>query len=247
MIWEAISKLELFPAFLWPPFIVPVEPGGVTIMKTFVNGLMSGQLINATLVSLQSLLLGFVISVVVGLVLGFLIYSSKWIEDTLGFVVTALQSVPNIVWLPLAILWFGLGFSSVLFIVVLGAALSITITSSSGFKSVPPIQIRAARTMGASGFQLFRTIIFPSSVPHIISGLRLAWALAWRAVLAGELLGGGGGLGTLLDMGRSIQAMDLVFSIMIIIGVIGTLIDHVVFLQLEKAVLKRWRLQSNTA
>lgn len=246
-IWEAISKFEVFPAFMWPPLIIPNDPGGVTILKTFISGIMGGQLLEATWISVSRLFIGFIIAVFLGLFLGFLIYKSKLVDDTLGFFVSTLQSVPNIVWFPLAILWFGLGVESVIFIIILGATLSLTITSSAAFKNVSPLHIRVAKTMGSSDFHLFRTVILPASVPQIISGLRVAWALAWRAVLAGELLGGSGGLGTLLDMGRSLQAMDLVFAIMIIIGVIGTIIDNFVFVRLERKVLKKWGIQAHQA
>lgn len=245
IIWEAISKLQLFPAFMWPPLLFPNEPGGVTVFKTFISGIASGQLLEATGASLLRLIIGFIIAIVIGLLLGLLIYKYKVVDDTLGFFVTSLQAIPNIVWLPLAILWFGLGVGSVLFIVILGAAISVTITSSAAFKGVNPLLIRVAQTMGSSGWHLFRTVIFKASIPQLIAGLRIAWALAWRAVLAGELLGGGGGgLGTLLDLGRSIQAMDLIFSIMIIIGIIGSLIDNIVFVRLEKFVFRKWGISS---
>lgn len=230
---------------MWPPLIIPNDPGGVTVLKTLVNGLISGQLLEATGTSLIRLFIGFIIAVFIGLFLGFLIYKYKVVDDTLGFFVTSLQAIPNIVWLPLAILWFGLGVGSVIFIVILGAAISVTITSSTAFKGVSPLLIRVAQTMGSSGFHLFRTVIFKATIPQLIAGLRLAWALAWRAVLAGELLGGGGGLGQLLDLGRSIQAMDLIFSIMIIIGVIGSLIDNFVFVRLEKYVFRKWGITTN--
>ncbi|QBK26959.1 ABC transporter permease subunit [Ureibacillus thermophilus] len=245
IIWEAISKLQLFPSFMWPPLFIPNEPGGTTIIKTFINGIVSGQLLEATGASLWRLVVGFIIAVAIGLLLGFLIYKFKVVDDTLGFFVTSLQAIPNIVWLPLAILWFGLGIGSVLFIVILGAAISITITSSTAFKSVNPLLIRVAKTMGSSGWHLFRTVIFKASIPQLIAGLRIAWSLAWRAVLAGELLGGGsGGLGTLLDLGRSIQAMDLIFSIMIIIAIIGSVIDNFVFVRLEKFVFRKWGIST---
>lgn len=245
IIWEAISKFEVFPAFMWPPLIIPNDPGGVTVLKTLINGLISGQLLEATGTSIVRLFFGFMIAVVIGLFLGFLIYKYKVVDDTLGFFVTSLQAIPNIVWLPLAILWFGLGNGSVIFIVILGAAISVTITSSTAFKGVSPLLIRVARTMGSTGFHLFRTVILKATVPQLIAGFRLAWALAWRAVLAGELLGGGGGLGQLLDLGRSIQAMDLIFSIMIIIGVIGSFIDNFVFVRLEKHVFRKYGISTN--
>ncbi len=172
--------------------------------------------------------------------MGYLIARYKWVDDTLGFLVTALQSIPSIVWLPLAILWFKLGEAPILFIVTIGATWTMTVTSSTGFKNINPLFLRVARTMGSSGFHLMRTVILPASVPHLISGLRVAWAFAWRALMAGELVGGTGGLGHLLEMGRSLQSMDLVLAIMIIIGVVGTIIDNQVFNRMEKSVQKKW-------
>jgi len=230
----------MFPAFLWPPIVIPNEPGGVTVIGTLWNGLLSGQILEATAVTLGRLLLGFLIATTLGFIIGYLITRYKLLDDTIGFLVTALQSVPSIVWFPLAIVWFGLGFVSILFIVTIGATWTMTVTSSTGFKNVPPLYLKVARTMGSSGLHLFRTVILPSSVPHLISGLRVAWAFAWRAIMAGELLGASGGLGHLLSIGRSLQSMDLVLSIMIIIGIIGTLMDNLVFLRLEKRVSSRW-------
>lgn len=242
-IWEAISKSGMFPAFLWPPIIIPNEPGGVSVIKTLIEGFASGLILEATLVTFGRLLLGFAIAITIGLTLGYLITKYKLMDDTIGFLVTALQSIPSIVWFPLAIVWFGLGFASIMFIVTIGATWTMTVTSSTGFKNVSPLHLKVAKTMGSSGFHLFRTVILPSSVPHLISGLRVAWAFAWRAIMAGELLGGSGGLGQLLDMGRSLQAMDLVLSIMIIIAVIGTIMDNLVFLRMEKRVAEKWGLQ----
>lgn len=225
---------------MFPPIIIPNEPGGVTVIGTLIGSIMSGQIVTATGTTLIRLLIGFSIAVVLGLTFGFLIARYKWVDDTLGFFVTALQSIPSIVWFPLAIVWFGLGNASILFIVAIGATWTMTVNSSTGFKNVPSIYMDAAKTLGSSGSHMLRTVIIPASVPHIISGLRVAWAFAWRAIMAGELLGSTGGLGYLLDLGRSIQAMDLVLSIMIVIGVIGTIIDNQVFLRMERAVARRY-------
>lgn len=225
---------------MFPPIIIPNEPGGVTVIGTLIGSILSGQIVTATGTTLARLLTGFSIAVVLGLTFGFLIARYKWVDDTLGFFVTALQSIPSIVWFPLAIVWFGLGNAAILFIVAIGATWTMTVNSSTGFKNVPSIYMDAAKTLGSSGSHLLRTVIIPASVPHIISGLRVAWAFAWRAIMAGELLGSTGGLGYLLDLGRSIQAMDLVLSIMIVIGVIGTIIDNQVFLRMERAVARRY-------
>ncbi len=210
------------------------------VLHTLYTGIVSGQIMTAILTSMSRLLIGFTIATVLGLFLGYLIWRSKLVEDTLGFLVTALQSIPSIVWFPLAIIWFGLNDFSILFIVTIGATWTMTINATSGFKNVPRLYQQVAKTLGSGGFHFLRTVIMPASVPQLIAGLRIAWAFSWRALMAGELLGGGGGLGYLLEMGRSLGQMDLVISVMIIIGVIGTIMDNLVFLRLERSVQKKW-------
>lgn len=231
-IWEVTSRLSDLPTFMFPSF--------TQVIQTLLSGLISGQMISAITSSLGRLLLGFSIAIILGLLLGYLIWRFKLVEDTLGFLVTALQSIPSIVWFPLAIIWFGLNDIAILFIVTIGATWTMTINATSGFKNVPTLYQRVGKTFGSNGFHFLRTVIIPSSVPQLISGLRIAWAFSWRALMAGELLGAGNGLGQLLETGRSLGQMDLVISVMIIIGVIGTIMDNVVFLRLERNVQKKW-------
>lgn len=210
------------------------------VLQTLFKGIVDGQITLAILKSMSRLLIGFSVATLLGIFLGYLIWRYKYIEDTLGFLVTALQSIPSIVWFPLAIIWFGLNDFSILFIVTIGATWTMTINATSGFKNVPILYQRVAKTFGSKGFHFLRTVILPASVPQIIAGLRIAWAFSWRALMAGELLGAGGGLGHLLEMGRSLGQMDLVISVMIIIGVIGTIMDNLVFLRLERRVQEKW-------
>ncbi|MBM4763080.1 ABC transporter permease [Bacillus sp. B15-48] len=235
-IWEVTSRLSGLPAFMFPSL--------TQVLETLVNGLINGQMTAAIGKSLGRILLGFSIAIVVGLILGYFIWRYKIVEDTLGFLVTALQSIPSIVWFPLAIIWFGLNDMAILFIVTIGATWTMTVNATSGFKNVPPLYQRVAKVYGSGGFHFIRTVILPASVPQLISGLRIAWAFSWRALMAGELLGGGGGLGQLLEMGRSLGQMDLVISVMIIIAIIGTIVDNVVFSRLERSVEVKWGLRA---
>jgi NitT/TauT family transport system permease protein len=139
-----------------------------------------------------------------------------------------------------AVLWKYSALSALIFIVTIGATWTMTVNATSGFRNVPQLYQRVAKTYGSTGFHFLRTVILPASVPQIISGLRIAWAFSWRALMAGELLGGGGGLGQLLEMGRSLRQMDLVISVMIIIAIIGTIVDNVVFSRLERNVQLKW-------
>lgn len=218
-------------------------PSLIQVLQTLFTGITNGQIVVAIGKSMSRLLIGFSIATSLGLVFGYLIWRFKLVEDTLGFLVTALQSIPSIVWFPLAIIWFGLNDLSILFIVTIGATWTMTISATSGFKNVPVLYQRVAKTLGSSGVHFLKTVILPASVPQIISGLRIAWAFSWRALMAGELLGSGGGLGHLLETGRSLGQMDLVISVMIIIGIIGVIMDNVVFLRLEKNVQKKWGIQ----
>jgi len=215
-------------------------PSLILVFDTLFNGLIDGQITEAVIKSIGRIVIGFSIAVLLGLVFGYLIWRYKLVEDTLGFLVTALQSIPSIVWFPLAIIWFGLNDFAILFIVTIGATWTMTINASTGFKNVPTLYQRVAKTYGSSGFHFIKTVIIPASVPQLLSGLRIAWAFSWRALMAGELLGGAGGLGQLLDAGRSLGQMDLVISVMIIIAVIGTIMDHVIFLRLERSVHRKW-------
>lgn len=236
VIWEVTSRLSDLPDFMFPSFL--------QVMSTLISGLLSGQILIAIGASLSRLLIGFTIASILGLVLGYLIWRYKIVEDTLGFLVTALQSIPSIVWFPLAIIWFGLNDFAILFIVTIGATWTMIVNATSGFKNVPVLYQRVAKSLGSSGFHFLRTVILPASVPQLISGLRIAWAFSWRALMAGELLGASVGLGQLLEAGRALGQMDLVISVMIIIGVIGTIMDNVLFLRLERSVERKWGIRA---
>ncbi|KXH78547.1 ABC transporter permease [Sporosarcina sp. HYO08] len=234
VIWEVTSRLSVLPDFMFPRL--------TQVLETLFNGLVNGQILAAVGKSMSRLLVGFIVAIILGLIMGYLIWRYKLVEDTLGFLVTALQSIPSIVWFPLAIIWFGLNDFSILFIVTIGATWTMTVSATSGFRNVPTLYQRVAKTFGSTGFHFIRTVILPASVPQLLSGLRIAWAFSWRALMAGELLGAGGGLGQLLETGRSLGQMDLVISVMIIIAVIGTIMDNVVFIRLERSVQKKWGL-----
>lgn len=235
-IWEVTSRLSGLPDFMFPSL--------GQVFDTLWNGLINGQITGAIFKSISRLLIGFSIAIVVGLILGYFIWRYKIIDDTLGFLVVALQSIPSIVWFPLAIIWFGLNDFAILFIVTIGATWTMTVSATTGFKNVPRLYQRVAKTFGSKGFHFIRTVILPASVPQLIAGLRIAWAFSWRALMAGELLGAGGGLGQLLENGRSLGQMDLVISVMLIIAVIGTIMDNVVFVRLERSVQKKWGLSA---
>ncbi|WML55939.1 ABC transporter permease [Neobacillus sp. PS2-9] len=221
-----------------------VMPSPTDVLEALVKGFSDKTLIYDILASFRRLFIGLSISIVLGLGLGILLAKNKTADETLGTLILALQSVPSIVWLPIAIMWFGLNETSVIFIVILGATLVMTINMRIGIKNVPPLYIRAAQTMGSGGVGLFTSVIFPASIPYAVTGARLGWAFAWRALMAGEILSTGPGLGYTLKYASDFGNMSMVIAIMIIIGVIGTVVDIVFFQRVEKNVIRRWGLET---
>jgi NitT/TauT family transport system permease protein len=205
-------------------------PSVLQTLQAFKDGFTEGQLLEAILSSLQRLLAGFFIAIILGTGLGFLFARYKLLDDTIGFLVVALQTVPSIAWLPFAIIWFGLNDASVIFITALGATWTMAISSRTGIKNIPPLYIKAAQTMGTgNGVRMFLQVMVPAAFPHLITGVRVAWAFAWRALVAGELIAKGVGLGQLLQDGRNLGDTALMLCIVIIIAVLGTLSDHFCF------------------
>lgn len=235
-VWELGSRLGL-----WLPTILP-SPSMVG--EALVAGFADKTLIYDLIASFQRLAIGLAISLVLGAALGILLAKSKTADETIGTVILALQSVPSIVWLPLAIMWFGLNEVSVIFVVVLGGTFVMTLNVRMGIKNVSPLYIRAAQTMGSRGIDLFIRVIFPASIPYVVTGARLAWAFAWRALMAGELLSTGPGLGYTLRYASDFGNMSLVIGVIVIIGIIGSIVDQLIFSRIEKSVMQRWGLES---
>lgn len=221
-----------------------VMPAPTDVFRELGRGFADLTLVYDLAASFRRLFLGLLIGVTLGTGLGILLAKSKTADETLGNLVLALQSVPSIVWLPIAIMWFGLNEISVIFIIVLGATFVMTINMRVGIKNVPPLYIKAAQTMGSGGIDLFRKVIFPASIPYAVTGLKLAWAFGWRALMAGELLSTGPGLGYTLRFASDFGNMALVIGVMIIIGTIGSIMDLLVFQRIERNVMRRWGLES---
>ncbi|MGG0719354.1 ABC transporter permease [Robertmurraya massiliosenegalensis] len=235
-LWELGSRLEL-----WMPIILPSP---TMVFNALVTGFEDKTLIYDLVASFKRLFIGLGISLVLGGAIGILLAKSKYADDTLGSLILALQSVPSIVWLPLAIMWFGMNEVSVIFVVVLGGTFVMTLNMRMGIKNVSPLYIRAAQTMGSKGMDLFFRVVFPASIPYVVTGARLAWAFAWRALMAGELLSTGPGLGYTLRYASDFGDMSLVIGVIVIIGVIGSVVDQLIFNRVEKSVMKRWGLES---
>ena len=179
-LWQLACALRLWPSYIFPS---PVEVG-----VSMADGFVDGTFPRAILGSFKRLAIGYGISMAVGIPLGLLLGRARWAQKTVGTLVLGLQALPSICWLPMAMLWFGLSDRSIVFVVVMGALMAISLTTADGVKNTPPIFVRAANTLGARGFYLYSRVIFPAALPAIVSGLKLGWTFAWRSLMAGELL-----------------------------------------------------------
>jgi NitT/TauT family transport system permease protein len=212
----------------------------VAVAKSLATGFSDGTIPRAILTSMKRLFIGYSASLVGGVTLGLALARSQLLRDSLGTIVTGLQSLPSICWLPLALLWFGLSEAAILFVVIAGSLFAITVSTETGVRNVPPLYLRAARTMGARGWQLYLRVILPAALPGILSGMRLGWTFAWRSLMAGELLYVSGGLGQLLQTGRDLNDMPGVMAVMVAIVAIGVTSEVLLFQRVEARVRERW-------
>lgn len=186
------------------------------------------------------LVVGYAIAVATGVPLGLLLARSDTTKRALGPLLLGLSSVPSICWLPLAIVWFGLSEAAIQVVIVLGAALPITLATESAVRQLPPSIERAARTMGASGATLIFRVLLPAAMPGILTGAKMGWTFALRSLMAGELLFVSGGLGQVLETGRDLADTALVLGIVAVIVVLSRASERVLFGQLERVIARRW-------
>ena len=198
-----------------------------------------GTLLEATGNSLLRGIAGFAIAVVIGVVLGLLIYQFKYLQKNLKPIILGIQTLPSVCWVPFSILWFGLTTQAILFVVIMGSTFSIAIAVDNAIKNILPIYTKAALTMGADKSQLYHYVILPASLPELVSGLKQGWSFAWRALMAGEVMTTSIGLGQTLIMGRDLADINQVMLVMLVIVIVGILIDKCIFSVIEKRLFRK--------
>jgi sulfonate transport system permease protein len=232
--WELLSRFGPWPRWLFP--------GPVAVAESLASMAQDGRLAAAVTRSLARLGQGYLASASLGVPLGIALARSIFVRQSLRPWVMGLQALPSICWLPLGILWFGLSEVAILFVVVMGSLLAVAIATEDGVSAVDPILLRAAGTLGITGWRFHAGVLLPAALPGILTGLKLGWSFAWRALMAGELLFVAGGLGQLLSQGREVLDAAQVMAVMVAIVAIGLLVDRVAFRILELRVRRRWGL-----
>jgi NitT/TauT family transport system permease protein len=236
-VWQLVYLLQIWPDFLFPsPFTTFTKLAKITIDGTLGYGIAN---------TLLRLVGGFFLAIAIGVGMGIAMLKFKGFGKTMSSFSVGLQSFPSIAWVPFSILLIGFNDYGILFVLIMSSTFSMMMSTYSGLRNVPLIYVEAARNMGTNGFQLFRHVMIPASMPSLITGIRQAWSFAWHALVGAEMLMTTIGLGAILMYGREFQRMDQIIATMIVIFSIGLLADRFLFFKLEEKIRSKWGLNRN--
>ncbi|MFI2372642.1 ABC transporter permease [Streptomyces sp. NPDC018833] len=217
-------------------------PAPSTVWDNLSEMWLQGTLFEVIWTSVSRGLLGFLLALAIGTPLGLLVARVKFVRAAIGPILSGLQSLPSVAWVPPAVIWLGLNDSMMFAVILLGAVPSIANGLLSGVDQVPPLFLRAGRTLGATGLKGTWHIVLPAALPGYVAGLKQGWAFSWRSLMAAEIIASspdlGLGLGQLLENGRNNADMAGVFFAIILILIVGIAIDLLIFSPLERWVLR---------
>jgi NitT/TauT family transport system permease protein len=236
---------ELYARWIDSPLILPTL--GATV-STFVSDLMSGVLVDRIATSLRSLIIGYAAGLVLAAVLTTIAVSTRIGSDVLSTLTAMFNPVPAIALLPLALIWFGLGMPSLVFVIVHSVLWAVALNTLTGFRSVPETLRMSGRNYGLHGIRYVALILIPAAFPSILAGLKIGWAFAWRTLIAAELVFGvssrSGGLGWYIFEARAELETSRVFAGLLAVILIGLTVEAVVFRFIERRTVVRWGMQN---
>ena len=231
--YEALARSGVFP-----PVLLPTLP---TVVRTLWGAIADGTMPRHALYTLYRVMVGLGLAVAVGLPLGILMARFRALESFFMPLVSVLMPIPSLAWVPLFILWFGLGNITTVLVVFYAATFPMLLNAWSGVRSVNPLWVRAAGAMGANGRSLFWKVMVPGASPFIITGVRQAFLRAWIAVVGAEMLAASDwGLGWVIFDAKEFLNTDVMLASLVIIGAIGFVFERLVFGSLERATVMRW-------
>jgi len=237
-LWEAIARWTDNDLLL---------PGFLQTAKALVEGIVSGELPGYIGVSLAVLLQGYLAGVLGAFLLTTLAISTRVGRDLLETLTAMFNPLPAIALLPVALLWFGLGKGSLIFVLMHSVMWPLALNTYAGFRSVPETLRMAGRNYGLGNVRMVTQILVPAALPAILSGLKIGWAFAWRTLIAAELVfgttSGKGGLGWYIFQSRNELFTDKVFAGLAAVILIGLLFENIVFQQVERLTVRRWGMQ----
>ena len=236
-IWQLVVWSGWRPTYLLPP------PSAV--FRELGDMWSEGILQEAVLRTMRMAALGYAIAVVLGTVIGLAVARIRVLRAAFGSLITGLQTMPSVAWVPWSILLFKLSDGAILFVTVIGATPAVANGLISGSDQISPVLLRAGRVLGARGLSAYRHVVLPASLPGFVGGLKQGWAFAWRSLMAGEIIttvAGEPNIGGLLNINRTLSNAEGVMAMMLVILVLGILVDSLLFGTLERGVARRWGL-----
>ncbi|RKT53149.1 ABC transporter permease [Saccharothrix australiensis] len=232
--WQA-----LWAAAFWPEYQLPSP---ASVWASVVEAVETGRAFDVLWTSVHRAVLGFLTAVVIATPLGLLIAKVRVVRAAIGSLLTGLQSLPSVAWVPAGILWFGATPSTIYFVVLMGSVPSIANGLVAGVDQVPPLLPRVGQALGAGKLAAARHILLPAALPGYLAGLKQGWAFSWRSLMAAEIIATspqlGEGLGQYLHNGSSLNDISVVIAAIFLILLVGIGIELLVFRPLERAVLR---------
>lgn len=228
----------------WPQYLLP---GPLVVAATLWKLLTSGVLLSYLLASIGRLLLGCVVAFVIAVPLGYAIGSSRITDRIFSPLISITQPIPGIAWIPLAILWFGLGPTAVGFIIFLSAFFPIVLNTTTGVRTVTRELIRVGRVFQFSHRMMVFDVVLPGALPYIVTGVRLGFGYGWRALVAGEMIAATSGLGYMIFHARDYLRTDEVIVGMLTIGLFWAAMERLILRPIERRTIERWGIASAAA
>jgi NitT/TauT family transport system permease protein len=240
VIWELYTRMAEVPALIFPTF--------VETTAALWKGVFTYDLAAQTWTSLKILFAGYAIGIAIGGALSFIAVSSRFGSDILGTLTSMLNPLPAIALLPLALIWFGLGDKSLIFVLLHSIVWPVALNTHTGFMSVPEPLRMVGRNYGLRNVRYVAKLLIPAAFPSILAGLKLGWAFAWRTLIAAELVFGaaaeGGGLGWFIFASRNELDIASAFAGLLTVILIGFVVENVIFRNIEERTVVRWGMQS---
>jgi ABC-type nitrate/sulfonate/bicarbonate transport system permease component len=223
MVWQVVSAMVL-PRMA--PYLVTLLPSPLAVLQAFYELTRNGDLFVHGLASLKRIAGAFTVAAAMGISLGLAIGWWPRFGELVDPLIELVRPIPPLAWIPLAILWFGIGNAQNMFIIFLGAFFPIVINTITGVRSVDPALIWASLTLGGTRRQILFEIVLPGALPMILTGLRIGMGVGWMALVAAELVAATSGLGFLIEDSRNLLATDYVLFGMAVIGILGSVMDR---------------------
>ena len=238
-VYEGFARSGMFSTAITPPL--------ETVGSAFLSSLAGGYIFVQAGATLLRVAIGMAFALVIALPLGMLMGRHRWAERALAPLVSILMPIPSLAWVPLIVLWFGIGNTATILVVVYAASFPLLFNVWTGVRTVNQVWIRAAVVMGASRACVFRQVVLPAALPYVITGARLAFGRAWIAVIGGELLASPEtGLGKVIFDAKEYLNADVMLSALLVIGAIGLFFERMVFHRLERVTVERWGMTAQS-